>query len=85
MTASYDETLCEFTYHCRIVQICEFALFILPNDVVEHRHKYNYFNKIFWFTVQFSHHLLDFSEDLQCGVSWEYSPLEVYWLPIESI
>ena len=71
---SLVETLCVFKYHCWISQTSEFVLLVSPNDVVEHRHKYHSFRDIFWFTIQFSHPLLDFSEDL-----------ELYWFPIESI
>ena len=42
-------------------------------------------NCLLWFTLWFSHHLLNLVENSQCSESWEILPLELHQLPVDPI
>ena len=57
-----------------------FIFFISPYDVIEHRHEDNSSLELFGF-AHFVHELFGFTDELQCGESWENIPLEFIGSP----
>ena len=56
-----------------------------PCNVVKHWHEDDSACAVLWFTLYFSHHLLNLIEDSHCGESWENLPREFHRLSINSI
>ena len=75
---AYFVTLWAFAIHVFVSSFC-------PSTVIAHWHQDDPSLGVLKFTLQFSHHLLNLVEDLQCGESWENCPLELHRLPVDSI
>ena len=68
------------------IRTAQFFVSILsPYNVIEHRHEDKPSLELLKFTLTFSHHVLDLGENLQCSESWEFCPLELHRLSVDSI